>query len=917
MKLSALIFILCFFLKLNAQNEVIAINESLDRLDVTRDVFAVDPSKEVLSLEQFLEYRNSKPLEKHLKSNIHSPLGDIPAWYTFRVKNAGSTKLDVRGEINNFYIQNIEAFIGINDNYQIFNLGIDKGFYGKTIPHRYGIFEFSLPADKEIEVIIRTCGKFQNAGSKIVLYDKAIHIERIKFLSTLHSAIWGVLLFVTIIALLTFLVTKEHVFFLYFLYAFFMWMLISSITKITCQNLYPNWSLFSSMETMFASIASALVLMLIVASFFSKVRLSTIIQRRKQWIISAIVFVLVFKLLQPWLYVHTVSSGVIAPMILFSMIMLIASLIMVIDAIRQSLDLEGLIFFIIVLIYVLISVLSALINQDIIASGFDVPSFTVIAVLIEVMLMTFLFARRLFIRNNERESLALEVEKLKFEEEKASELERIDEMKNHFLANISHEFRTPLTLIKGAANRMNVQRDKQLILEQSDRILDLINQLLELSQLRSEGYQLKKVQQDVIPLVKNMYRNYYSWAESKDVEIDIQDEAKTCVMDYNEDALRKIVGNLVSNAIKYTDPGGKIALVMAKEDNTLVLTFMDDGIGIAESDIENIRNRFYRSTNGSAQSGFGLGLNIVEEFVHILDGTLEIHSDLAKGSSFIVRLPITNRADIIQEANIKHLSENDVKGADIFREKHRVLIIEDSTEISDYLHSLLRQNFHCLHASNGRQGVEIAEREVPDIILTDLMMPEMNGYQVIEHIKQLSVTSHIPVVLLTAVAGPETKKKALQREADGILFKPFDEDDLLLTLSNLLKLRERIQAALANNTNDDNLEIELSPEQRFLGIVDAHIKEELDNPEFNVDILSSKMYLSRSQLYRKIKAITNKSTVEYIRQIRINEAKSHLLQSDHKISSIAYDLGFKDPAYFSRIFKSEVGLSPQEYREQQ
>jgi len=522
---------------------------------------------------------------------------------------------------------------------------------------------------------------------------------------------------------------------------------------------------------------------------------------------------------------------------------------------------------------------------------------------------------------------------LRLEQEKAKRLKEVDQLKSRFYTNITHEFRTPLTVIKGISNQIDSQEKiKTLILRNSNRLLNLVNQLLDLSKLETQSLPINWVQGDAIPYLKYLTESCHSLAGSKNINLAFFSKEDHLIMDFDENKLQQILINLLSNAIKFTPEYGSVKVIAAqiieKGAPFLKLTVKDTGKGIPQEKLTNIFNRFYQIDDSTTRQGegSGIGLALVKELVHLLAGRIEVESELGKGSSFVVYLPIH------QEAQKELTIDPSARPAPLIDEAERVdyaihnpivangenpivLIIEDNADVTEYIISCLAADYNLQTALNGKIGMKKALEMIPDVILSDVMMPEMDGFEVCRHLKTDRRTSHIPIVLLTAKATQEDKVAGLSHGADAYLTKPFDKEELLIRLSNLAaqsrRLRERLAepAGLVGQANA----IE-AREAAFLQELNAVIASNLDNELFDTNYLCRAIAMSRAQLHRKLKALTGQATANYIRTFRLRKAKTLLETTDTPIGEIASQVGFKDFSHFSRSFYKEFELRPSETR---
>ncbi len=520
--------------------------------------------------------------------------------------------------------------------------------------------------------------------------------------------------------------------------------------------------------------------------------------------------------------------------------------------------------------------------------------------------------------------------------EEAKRLKELDQVKTKLYTNITHEFRTPLTIIQGTAEQeihQNGQitaehnlQNAQTIQRNSAQLLTLVNQLLDLRKLESGQLALQWIQDDIIQYLKYLTESFHSHAENKGLQLHFLSEINQLEMDYDPDKLLYIVSNLLSNAIKFTPAGGNIYFqVSADIPNTqLVLKVKDTGIGIEEAELPKVFDRFYQIDDSVVrkQEGSGIGLSLSKELVNLMGGQIEVNSQLGKGSVFSVSLPISqnaqkqkvNREDVYRKtlgfATPPVLSNGMKEKKEVLSDFPLVLIIEDNPDVVRYLTSCLDQQYNLLTAQNGQIGIQTALDMVPDLIISDVMMPEKDGFEVCQILKEDERTSHIPIILLTAKADIASKLEGLKHGADAYLSKPFHRDELDIRMEQLIELRKKLQERFGSLDFEQFNVQRNSPEEAFLLKLRQIVEENLSDSNFGMVQLCRAIGLSRSQLFRKLKALTGKSTSLVVRSIKLQKARHLLKTTDRTVTEIAYDTGFSDLAYFSKCFMEEYGENP-------
>ena len=421
-------------------------------------------------------------------------------------------------------------------------------------------------------------------------------------------------------------------------------------------------------------------------------------------------------------------------------------------------------------------------------------------------------------------------------------------------------------------------------------------------------------------------------AKNKSVQLHFFSEAKEVLMDFDEKGIQHIIQNLLSNAIKFTPNTGEVILhtnlVQKEGQSFLQIKIQDSGHGIAAKDIPNIFSRFYqgKTSNESKIQGTGIGLALTKELIEAYQGNISVESQLEKGSTFTVILPINQNAQLIEHVVLETDTSNFLKTPNEEIEESPpvledpssglpiVLIVEDNKDVMTYIKSCLQDSFQLHTAQNGQLGIEKAFHLIPDIIISDIMMPEKDGFELVQTLKQDQLTSHIPIVLLTAKAAISDKVTGLQYGADDYIMKPFDKKELLARIENLIKSRQQLHEILKTgvhpNKDISNLQVQLAPEAAFIKKITQAITDQIDNPNFSKNELAKEIHLTPSQLHRKIKALTNKTSLQFIRSIRMEKALYLLQNSNQTIAEISYQVGFNDPNYFSRAFQQEYNMTP-------
>ncbi len=526
----------------------------------------------------------------------------------------------------------------------------------------------------------------------------------------------------------------------------------------------------------------------------------------------------------------------------------------------------------------------------------------------------------------------INLEQYYIDEQKIKEAERLkklDEFKTRFYTNITHEFRTPLTVILGMVQQikqhgtMQLDNALEMIQRNGDNLLTLVNKLLALSKLEDNRQEVHLVNGDIVAYLKYLSDSFKFQANSSGVDFIFECDNPILIMDFDKEMLRQIISNLVSNAIKSCTKSGVIKFTiktLSSPSDKLHIYISDTGRGIPNEHLPFIFNRFYQvnPNKGNMLSTTGVGLSLVKELVRLLQGEISVESIVGKGTIFKVMLPIKNTKDEIGTISIKdsnnqlNTSKENTSLSPNGKDKNTLLIVEDNEDIVLYLDGILSGEYNILTAKDGLTGIELALELIPDIIISDVMMPIKSGIELCQILKKDERTSHIPIILLTAKSAQKTKLEGLEHGADVWLTKPFNEQELLIRLEQLLMLRKQLQLSYANGlTLNTPL---LKYEDAFIKKVKTIIEERIGDENFGTLELASSLFMSRIQLYRKLKALCNQSPSEFIRQNRLLKGKELLVQTNLPIQTIAYQTGFKEPAHFSNAFKKYFQETPSEAR---
>ena len=558
-----------------------------------------------------------------------------------------------------------------------------------------------------------------------------------------------------------------------------------------------------------------------------------------------------------------------------------------------------------------------------------------------LLFLTLLYAARRNIIQRERLASKLKLEHLELEK-----TQEVDRLRSTFFTNISHEFRTPLTLIQGPAQNMidKLKNEKQLkstdalpqldlILVNSNRLLRLVNQVLELSKLESGGLKKEFSEEDIFAFLKMVIGHFSLLSVQKRISLNALFPDQLVISRFDKDKLEKILSNLIFNALKFTRDNGSIIITVriqagSQENNYLLLIDVkDNGVGIPEDQVDRVFERFFQVKEGDNQNvGAGIGLALSKELAEFLGGTLSVVSKPSEGSTFTLSLPmevlkiteiVSVRPPIPLPLALLDEDEEYKLSAKVPNTKPLLLIVEDHVELRKFICLCLGDEYEYLEAGNGKEGLVLAIEQLPSLILSDVMMPEIDGVAMCNKIKQDHRTNHIPVILLTAKASNESKLQGLDKGADDYIIKPFNKQELVLKIRNQIlamkRIQERIRFQLLSGSTVINA---VSADEKFIARVKEVIESRISDEQLGVESLAEEIGLSRVQLYRKVNALTGISVNDFIRKLRIQKGAQLLSQNWGSIAEIAYEVGFSNPSYFSKCFKDHFGVIPSSYNSQ-
>ncbi len=555
---------------------------------------------------------------------------------------------------------------------------------------------------------------------------------------------------------------------------------------------------------------------------------------------------------------------------------------------------------------------------------------------------------------------------LKMREFEAKKLQELENLKSRFFANLSHEFRTPLMLIKGPVEQLKNELSKSglngngyeeqlnMIYRNSQKLQELIDQLLELSRLEAASIPLKARQENLIIMLKGILQAFEYMSKQKNIEFIFNCKEETITAWIDRDKFEKIINNLLSNAFKFTKDKGTVSVFVGLNNTThnAEIKIADTGIGIPEDKIDKIFNRFYQADDSSRKAfgGSGIGLALVKELVELHKWKITVRSELNNGTEFTLLIPLGDYLEenekLYEKDNISKKPEvnKQVSSVVISKEHNRktselpvitnvfdkevsILLVEDSSDVRTYLSELLKfglnefqESLHhnvqlkIIEAENGKEGLKIAGERMPDLIISDIMMPFMDGIEFCNRIKANWETSHIPIILLTAKASSESKIEGLVTGADDYLTKPFDSKELLVRVKNLLEQRRQLKEKFSSEIKISADSVTTtSLDNEFLNKALAIAEKNISNANFDLESFAKEMFVSRSQLHRKLLAVTGQAPGEFLRLIRLKHAARLLLEKNQSVTQIAFEVGFNSPSHFTKAFHQQFNCLPSEF----
>jgi signal transduction histidine kinase/ligand-binding sensor domain-containing protein/DNA-binding response OmpR family regulator len=526
----------------------------------------------------------------------------------------------------------------------------------------------------------------------------------------------------------------------------------------------------------------------------------------------------------------------------------------------------------------------------------------------------------------------------------AQKLHEVDEIKSRFFTNISHEFRTPLTLILGPVKQIiertkeeKTRDDLKVVHKSAKRLLGLVNQLLDISKLESGNMKLQSVQHNIIPLLKALALSFTSYAERKRITLKFNSPEDEITVYLDKDKVEKIITNILSNAFKFTPEGGRVEVTASRDNKYVNVIVSDTGIGIPKEKMSKIFDRFYQvdGSHTREQEGTGIGLSLTKELVELHRGKIEVESEEGKGTTVTISLPLgkehlkpeeireteqaydkeKERPVYYEEIETKSEYKVDIESFDK-ESLPLLLIVEDNSDVRKYIRDNLVSDYRILEAVDGEDGWNKSVEQLPDLIVSDVMMPKLDGFELCKKLRTDERTSHIPVILLTAKAAKQDKIEGYETGADEYIMKPFEPDELRARIKNLIEQRKRLHEHFQRKGIIDLGQSNITSfDKKFLQKAFDIITQKISDSSFTVEAFADNLAVSRSLLHKKIVALTGEAPRDLIRRIRLRKAAELIEKKFGNLSEIALEVGFNNPAYFSEAFKKQFGISPSQYQQ--
>lgn len=909
----------------------ISINETFEQLVLGKHLEIFEDTTQQLTIHNIIENPTVNFNKNTYDNIIPGARRSSNIWAKFELYNESENEKFLVLRLGDFFIKYIDCFIVENSKLSTsYKGGLQSSFFDRPIAYKNSAFPISIPPAQRLTIYIKVDWSYDTAQVPIELYSAAAFQEKAFWEYLSIGIILGLLITSVFIGLLLYLATQRRLYFFYFIFTFCNVFLIAGYAGVDYQYFLSNFPTISHNTKLVVGIISIFSIYMIIVDYFRGEGEEISI---KQWHFRPMIFLFGVGLLMGIFQDHLKEYvNLFIPPGLFVTLMVLINFYLLLKILFKKIRWNNLIFFIGFMGWLVHGVTFMLVNHGKIILPINDFQFASICIFLDLTCLSILLFHRIYRLREEKFHLDSEIEIARMEQEKAIKVKELDVAKTRLYTNITHEFRTPLTVIQGlTAQIKGNQPYKNIIQRNSDTLLRLINQLLEVSKAEKGAIKLQLVQTDLISYLAYVVEPFQNLANQKGLCLQFTPKVKACEMDFDPIKIQEVITNLISNALKNTLAADDIYVFVHKIENQLAITVKDTGKGIAAKDLPHIFDRFYQATQRDMGSdiGNGIGLSLCQELVQLMNGTITVKSELGIGSTFSIILPITNTAKLVPKKDWEHstnlslqfspivpITKNTINKADsLNRDKDlpSILIVEDNADVRNYISICLNSSYQLTLAENGKIGIEKAFETTPDLILSDVMMPEMNGIDFCHTLKKDTRTSHIPIILLTAKATINDKIEGFQAGADDYIFKPFHQEELLLRIQNRLEQQRRMREMLTHGLT--KLTSKVFPiEHAFLVKCKEIIHTNFSNAQFGVVELAQAHNMSQSTLLRKIKSLTGRTISNYLSVTRLEAGQSMLENSAQTIAQIAIEIGFNDASHFSTRFKKEYGFPPSDLR---
>ncbi len=913
------------FYPIFGQNQVLELESQGSAYPVYPFLYLFNDSEGKVSFPMILKRTRGVSFEKYKSNGVPSfGYSREVHWLRFRVINRADVDKKWWLEINNTHIDDLQLYVEQADGRFLRRQSGDLiPFNQREIQLRPLLFKLDLPPNTPVDVYLRLAGS-QDMNVPIMIYDQTTHWSVLAYKNFLWGIFFGILCIIVLYHLTLYFILKDITYLLYSLYIGSVALMELGFEGFSAQYLfYDSPLLLNHSHVLLVGLSTFLAVVL-------SYQFLDVSKYLKGWEIGfwGAMFIAVFMIIVSF-FTHDVWLNILAN----AVVTLIAMGLFGAGVVAWRRGNRVALFYVLSWTSMQFGVIiSTLFRLGIWQVPIHDASFQ-IGTLFQILFLAVGIGARFKQAYDERAALQAQ---LLTQQKQVSETElrlqkveyqaQLNEFKTRFYTNITHEFRTPLTVILGMTEQLKKQwgaSDTLTVIKRNgEQLLNLINQLLELARMDSSELPLRNKNLDLISFLSTQIQAFEGVAAAKNINIHLRSDYPALWISIDDEKLQSMITNLLSNALKFSDVGGMVEVNVHSRTNTSVqVDVTDSGVGIKEEDMPYIFDRFYQANH--QRGGAGIGMSLTKELVELLGGSIQVWSQAEVGTTFRLTLPFKGvtppegeeapqASRLLPIAPKKDAEEVEIKNEEL----PQVLVVEDSTDLAHYLEACLRGRYEVKVASDGQSGIRDAYEMIPDLIITDVMMPNADGYELCHTLKNDERTSHVPIIMLTAKVTHEDKLQGLQQGADAYLTKPFYEDELLVVIKNLLQVRQTLKAKYLSEIQNapSEAKLELTLEDAFLLKIKQIVEARLSDESFDNQQLCEQMSLSRTQVYRKLKALTDLSPSDYIRQKRLEKAAVLLLTTDWPIAEIGMAVGIGDANYFARIFTKQYHLTPSAYR---